>query len=231
MRGCPLRPANRPSPTRPEMSPTARSWRERRANLLDVVCPARRTYPLAMAPPMAAEALGMLPATIDDLVAEVNASWPDRPTDVGVVEGAGGVASPLARDGDSASLAFRLPADLVVLVADPRLGVINLVRLCRPGARARAGHRPSQPLRPGRPPPPPQPGLARRPGRPDGHDLAPGPARRSAFDLSIGQSGSCRFGQPKGSIPRGERGRPYGLTACRCRPHPSRSNPESRRLP
>lgn len=96
------------------------------------VCPARRTYPLAMAPPMAAEALGMLPAAIDDLVAEVNASWPDRPTDVGVVEGAGGVASPLARDGDSASLAFRLPADLVVLVADPRLGVINLVRLCRP---------------------------------------------------------------------------------------------------
>lgn len=101
-----------------------------------VVCPARRTYPLAMAPPMAAEALGMLPATIDDLVAEINASWSDRPTDVGVVEGVGGVASPLARDGDSASLAFRLPADLVVLVADPRLGVINLVRLCRPALEA-----------------------------------------------------------------------------------------------
>src|SRR5262249_51043784 len=97
-----------------------------------LVCPAQRSYPLAMAPPMAAEALGSPPATIDDLVGEINASWPDRPADGGVGEGAGGGASPLAADGDSASLARRLPADVVVLVADPSLGVINLVRLCRP---------------------------------------------------------------------------------------------------
>ena len=63
----------------------------------EVVCPARRSYPLAMAPPMAAEALSLRPPTIDDLVGEVNASWPARPADVGLVEGAGGVASPLAR--------------------------------------------------------------------------------------------------------------------------------------
>jgi dethiobiotin synthetase len=96
----------------------------------EVVCPVHRSYPRAMAPPMAAEALGKLPATIDELVREVGESWPVRPTDVGLVEGAGGVASPLAIDGDNASLAFRLPADVVILVADPELGVLNLVRLC-----------------------------------------------------------------------------------------------------
>jgi dethiobiotin synthetase len=95
-----------------------------------VVCPAHRSYPLAMAPPMAAAALGRPPATINDLAGEVNASWPDWRADVGLVEGAGGVASPLGPDGDSASLALRLPADVVVLVANPSLGVINLVRLC-----------------------------------------------------------------------------------------------------
>ena len=128
-------PANRPSPTRPGDVPDSEILAQATGEPAHVVCPARRTYPLAMAPPMAAEALGMLPAAIDDLVAEVNASWPDRPTDVGVVEGAGGVASPLARDGDGDSLrrssAYACKADLVVLVADPRLGVINLVRLCR----------------------------------------------------------------------------------------------------
>jgi dethiobiotin synthetase len=96
----------------------------------EMVCPSHRSYPLPMAPPMAAEALGLPSPTIDDLISEIIASWPDPPVDVGLVEGAGGVASPLAADGDSASLAFRLPADVVVLVTDPNLGVINLVRLC-----------------------------------------------------------------------------------------------------
>jgi dethiobiotin synthetase len=95
-----------------------------------VVCPAHRSYPLAMAPPMAAEALGLVPPTIGELVGEINASWLDGQRDVGLVEGAGGVASPLAVDGDSARLAICLPADIVVVVADPGLGVINLVRLC-----------------------------------------------------------------------------------------------------
>lgn len=96
----------------------------------EAVCPPHRCYPLPMAPPMAAEALGLPPPTMAGLIAEVNASWPDRPVDVGLVEGAGGVASPLAADGDSATLAARLPVDVVVLVAEPGLGVINLVRLC-----------------------------------------------------------------------------------------------------
>jgi dethiobiotin synthetase len=97
----------------------------------ELVCPAHRSYPVALAPPMAAEALSLRPPTIDDLVGEVNGSWPARLVDVGLVEGAGGVASPLGSNGDNASLAFRLPADVVILVAEPTLGVINLVRLCR----------------------------------------------------------------------------------------------------
>ncbi len=95
-----------------------------------VVCPARRSYPLPMAPPMAAEALGRTPSGIDDLVTEIAASWSNQRSDVGLVEGAGGLASPLAPDGDNATLAFRLPVDVVVLVTEPGLGVINLVRLC-----------------------------------------------------------------------------------------------------
>jgi dethiobiotin synthetase len=97
----------------------------------EVVCPVDRSYALAMAPPMAAEALGQRPPAIDDLARQVGESWPAGPTDVGLVEGAGGVASPLAIDGDNADLAVRLPADVVILVAIPDLGVLNLVRLCR----------------------------------------------------------------------------------------------------
>jgi dethiobiotin synthetase len=79
---------------------------------------------------MAADALALQAATIDDLIGEINRSWPPQPIDVGLVEGAGGVASPIATDGDNATLALRLPADVVILVATPGLGVINLVRLC-----------------------------------------------------------------------------------------------------
>jgi dethiobiotin synthetase len=93
------------------------------------VCPGHRNYPLAMAPPMAAAALGRPAFTIADLVAEVTAGWPDPPADVGLVEGAGGVAAPQAADGDTTALIEALRPDLVVLVAPPGLGTINLVRL------------------------------------------------------------------------------------------------------
>jgi dethiobiotin synthetase len=48
---------------------------------------------------------------------------------VGFVETAGGVASPVAADGDCADLARLLAPDLVVLVADAGLGTISAVRL------------------------------------------------------------------------------------------------------
>ena len=55
------------------------------------VCPAHRWYEVAMAPPIAAAALGRPPFTIDDLVSELR--WPTGAVavDVGLVETAGGL--------------------------------------------------------------------------------------------------------------------------------------------
>lgn len=91
------------------------------------VCPPHRWYPVALAPPMAAEVLGRPPVRLAELVDEV--TWPAG-VDVGLVEPAGGVRSPLALDGDTVDLADAVGADLVVLVADAGLGTINAVRLC-----------------------------------------------------------------------------------------------------
>jgi dethiobiotin synthetase len=93
----------------------------------DEVCRPHRSYPRAMAPPMAAEALGLPPFTIAELVEELD--WPDRRVDVGLVETAGGVRSPQACDGDTIDFVHALRPDLVVLVADAGLGTINAVRL------------------------------------------------------------------------------------------------------
>jgi dethiobiotin synthetase len=95
----------------------------------DEVCPIHRSYPLPLAPPLAAEALGRPVPTMDDLVEELDRGWPAGVVDVGVVEGAGGAASPLSMDGDTANLARRIGADLVVLVGEPVLGIINSARL------------------------------------------------------------------------------------------------------
>lgn len=95
------------------------------------VCPPERSYPVPMAPPMAAAVLGRAVPTIGEMAAIMEASWPcgGAGLDLALVEGAGGVASPLAADGDSADLARALGVDKVVLVADPALGVINSARL------------------------------------------------------------------------------------------------------
>jgi dethiobiotin synthetase len=100
------------------------------------VCPEHRWLPRAMAPPMAADALGLPPFEIADLVAEITATAPPRA--IVLVETAGGVRSPLADDGDTIALAGALQPALVLLVADAELGTINLVRL---GADALAPHR------------------------------------------------------------------------------------------
>jgi dethiobiotin synthetase len=94
---------------------------------VDEVCPPHRWYETAMAPPMAAESLGRPPFGIDDLMAEL--VWPDRAVDVGLVETAGGVRSPLAADGDCRDYCAALAPDLMVLIADAGLGTINAVRL------------------------------------------------------------------------------------------------------
>jgi dethiobiotin synthetase len=90
------------------------------------VCPAHRWYSRAMAPPMAADALGAPPIMLDALLGEL--VWPAATT-FGLVETAGGVRSPIAHDGDNAELAHRLAPDLALLVADAGLGTINAVRL------------------------------------------------------------------------------------------------------
>lgn len=95
----------------------------------DVVCPRDRRYPVPMAPPMAAEALGLEPPSLSGLAREIEDGWPDAQVDIGIVEGAGGVASPQATDGDTADLARALRAERAVLVADAGLGTINLVRM------------------------------------------------------------------------------------------------------
>ncbi len=92
---------------------------------VDEVCPSHRWYPRALAPPMAAEALGRPPIHVADLVAGM--AWsPD--VAFGLVETAGGTRSPIAHDGDGASLAHRLAPDAVILVADAALGAIHAVR-------------------------------------------------------------------------------------------------------
>ena len=92
-----------------------------------VVCPPHRWYETAMAPPMAADALGRPTFGIEDLFAEVR--WPVPPVDVGLVETAGGIRSPLAEDGDCLDLCMALAPDLILLIADAGLGTINAVRL------------------------------------------------------------------------------------------------------
>jgi dethiobiotin synthetase len=90
------------------------------------VCPPARWYPVAMAPPIAAEELGTPAFTVAELADGIH--WPSGPTTFGLVETAGGVRSPQASDGDVTDLVDRLAPDLVVLVADAGLGTINAVR-------------------------------------------------------------------------------------------------------
>lgn len=92
----------------------------------EAVCAPHRWYPVAMAPPMAAEALDRPRFTVEELAGEI--VWPTG-TAVGMVEAAGGVLSPLADDGDAVTLAEYLEPDHIVLVADAGLGTINAVRL------------------------------------------------------------------------------------------------------
>ncbi len=91
------------------------------------VCHSFRSYHRAMAPPMAAEALGLPGFTVGDLISEL--VWPPVRVQVGVVETAGGVRSPQASDGDTTDLLVALAPDTVVLVSDAGLGTINDVRM------------------------------------------------------------------------------------------------------
>lgn len=105
-----------------------------------VVCRPFRSYTRAMAPPMAAEALGLPPFSVADLVDEMD--WPADRVEVGLVEMAGGVRSPQASDGDTTHVVAALRPDVVVLVADAGLGTINAVRLSMEALRTVTGAEP-----------------------------------------------------------------------------------------
>ena len=92
----------------------------------ETVCPAHRWLVEPMAPPIAAARLGLPPFTVADLVREL--AWP-ADADVGLVEGAGGLRSPLADDGDTHTLVEQLDPDDVVVVSPAALGVVHDVRL------------------------------------------------------------------------------------------------------
>ena len=92
----------------------------------DAVCPPHRCYEVPLAPPMAAAVLGRPPIALADLLAEL--TWPAG-CQVGFVETAGGVRSPISDDADGVALVEALAPDLVLVVADAGLGTINLVRL------------------------------------------------------------------------------------------------------
>ncbi|MFM8302863.1 MAG: ATP-dependent dethiobiotin synthetase BioD, partial [Actinomycetota bacterium] len=92
----------------------------------EAVCPPHRWLPEPMAPPMAAAHLGLPAFSVADLVAEI--TWPPDCA-VGLVEGAGGLRSPLADDGDTRTLVDALDPDDVLIVAHTALGVVHGVRL------------------------------------------------------------------------------------------------------
>ncbi len=113
------------------------------------VCPPTRWYNVPMAPPMAADVLGLPPIMLADLEREVGSGWPLTPVDVGLIGSSGGVASPLASNGDMAELARNLGADLAVVVSRADVQRDQLVAAVPRGPFAPARDRVSQPLRQG----------------------------------------------------------------------------------
>jgi dethiobiotin synthetase len=91
-----------------------------------VICLPHRWYEKAFAPPMAADALGRPEIHHSDLLDEL--SWPFPRVSVGLVEMAGGVASPIAHDGHPVDFVYNLNPDHVILVADAGLGTISAIR-------------------------------------------------------------------------------------------------------
>ena len=97
---------------------------------VDDVCPRHRWYERPVAPFMAADMLGRPRLGLEEMLDEI--VWPDN-VRLGLVEGVGGVRSPITHDaGDTVNIADALLPDLVVLVADAGLGTINAVRTSLP---------------------------------------------------------------------------------------------------
>jgi dethiobiotin synthetase len=92
------------------------------------VCPLAWSFPVPMAPPMAADLLGRPQLKLHELVEWVVASVAASEAKVAFVELVGGVCSPQAHDGDGLDLLRLLGPDCVVLVARSGIGTLNAVR-------------------------------------------------------------------------------------------------------
>lgn len=93
----------------------------------DAVCPPEHTYPVPLAPPMAAGKLGRVCPTIDEMASNCRFA---ATVDVGLVEGVGGLYSPMAPDGHNLDLIDRVGPDLVIVVASAALGGIHDTMAC-----------------------------------------------------------------------------------------------------
>ena len=103
----------------------------------DAVCPPERTYPVPLAPPMAAAKLGRACPDLDELARLFRPGPAPASAGLCIVEGAGGLYSPLAADGDNLGLIERLDPDRVVVVAPAGLGAIHAVVACAAGLAPR----------------------------------------------------------------------------------------------
>ncbi|MFZ0666935.1 MAG: dethiobiotin synthase [Acidimicrobiales bacterium] len=92
-----------------------------------VVCLPHRWYPVPYAPPMAADLLEMPAFTVRNLLDEID--FPAVQAGLGIIEMAGGVASPIAHFAGTGQMDFveSVGPDRIVLVADAGLGTISAV--------------------------------------------------------------------------------------------------------
>ena len=93
----------------------------------DAVCPPAHSYPVPLAPPMAARKLGRACPTLDEMASNCRFA---TTVDIGLVEGVGGLYSPIASDGHNLDLIERIQPDLVVVVASAELGGIHDTMAC-----------------------------------------------------------------------------------------------------
>ena len=93
----------------------------------DEVCPPERTYPVPLAPPMAARRLSRTCPAIDELARSCRFT---APVDLFLVEGVGGLYSPIAPDGHNLDLIERIGPDVVIVVASAALGGIHDTLAC-----------------------------------------------------------------------------------------------------
>ena len=93
----------------------------------DAVCPPDRSYPVPLAPPMAACKLGRVCPNLDEMASSCRFA---ATVDVGLVEGVGGLYSPMASNGHNLDLIERIQPDLVIVVASAELGGIHDTMAC-----------------------------------------------------------------------------------------------------